>query len=256
MIPKSSNWKGVRFWSRSIRLTVYTIAVILTVTIMAACGGILEFVVLKCQQWQAMWPAVCSKDGLTTLQALSLVLLAIVSVRWVLFLTRVLAIRKESSFSGWNSRNDDKSLDARIEMTQLPFGQVLMAGSVEAMEATYHRVTIQEVDLRFWGGYALRSGWIRVGDRVVVVYQRLLGLNYVMVLWNGGDNPIRMVGISIHAFFLLLAIAGVTLLPALKLDYPFWLVPTCAILFVVSSAYLLLVIRARRALRDVISSAV
>ena len=254
MIPKPSNRNGARLWPRSIRLTVYTIAVILTVAIMAAYGGALEFVVLKCQERQSTWPVICSKNGLTTLQALSLALLAIASVRWVLYLTRILAIKKESLSSGPDSRNGAKRLDSGIETTQLAFGQVLMSGGVEGVEGSYRRVTVQEVDLRFWGGYALRSGWIRHGDWMAVVYQRFLGLNYVLVFWKGADAPIRIVGVSIHAAFLVLAIAGMTLSPALKSGYPFWFALACAVLFVVSSAYLLLVNRARRALRDVISS--
>lgn len=256
MNPNSSNWSSVRSWPRSMRLTIATVAVIITVAIMAACGGALEYLVFNCQVGRLNWPVICSKNGLTTLQVVGLIALTVASVRWVLYLTRILAIREESFSPARNRRNDAKSLGGRIETAQLPLGQVLMSGIVESIEPGRRRAIIQGVDLRFWGGYALRSGWMTRGDRVAVVYQRFLGLNYVLVFWNGADGVMRAVGTWIHALFLILAILGMALPRPLKPGVPFWLTPVCVMLFVVSSAYLLFVTRARRALRDAISSVV
>jgi hypothetical protein len=180
------------------------------------------------------------------------------AVWWVLFLSRVLAIKEEESPDSEeaNSRGHERRVDRRIETAELPFGQVLMAGRVESTGDSRRHITVNEVDLRFWGGYALRSGWIRSGDWIALVYQKLFGLNYVMVFWKGADTQIRKVGTGIHAFFLVLAIGGMTLIPALNQSYPIWFVPACAMLFIVSSAYLLLVIRAKRALHDGISGSV
>jgi len=255
MTSTSSNRTRIRSWPRPIRLILYTIAVILTVAIMAGCAAALEFAVTKCQQGSMTWPVTCSQDGRTRLQVLSLVVLTGGSVWWVSFLTGVLAIREGSSSSEARDWDDKIKPSKRIKTSQLPLGQVIMSGRVESVEARHRRITIQNVNLRFWGGYALRNGWIRTGEWVVIVYQRLFGLNYVMVFWKGEDARIRTVGTMVHTLFLALAIVGVTMLPASKQGHLFWLVPACATLFVASAAYLFFIYRARRALHDAISSA-
>jgi hypothetical protein len=251
MIATSSNRISVRSWPRPMRLMLYTIATILTIAIMAAFVAALELVVIKCQAEAGKWPAICSEDGRTILETSSLVVLAAASVWWLLFLARVLAIKEVAPSSERDRQDNEERVDTRIETTQLPLGQVLMSGRVEPMEAGRRHITIQDVDLRFWGSYALRNGWISSGDWIAVVYQRLFGLNYVMVFWKGGDAQIRMVGTGIHVFFLVLAIAAMTFLPGRSPGNPGWLLPACAIMFIVSSAYLFLVTRAKKALHEV-----
>lgn len=195
---------GVEKWSRGIRVTLYAIGGLLTILVIVAYLGGVTYLLARCES-----ESVCSQNGQIVLELVAFGLVAAIAYPWASFLTRVLRIKEEEDPPSVPEQiaTQQVQVDSQTDAV-LSFGQSRVAGKVHSIDTGRHRVTVGDARLRFWGGYALRNGWIRSGDWAAFVYQRLLGMNFVLAFWKGGDTPLRGVGGIIHAFFLALAAVG------------------------------------------------
>lgn len=240
---------GIEKWSRSMRLTVYVIGGVLTVAFIVAYVSGITYLMASCEK-----RSLCSNEERSLVELASLALLAAVVFPLNRAFTRALRIRDYDDLACTPPQTATSQVQRGIRgQTELPFGQSRIAGNVRSVDAGRHCFTVDELSLRCWGGYALRKGWIGRGDWAVFVYQRLRGLNFVLAFWNG-ETPVRGVGGSIHVFFLALACAGASMVALVGTGHPIWLLPICAMLFLVSATYLLLQVYAKKSLRDFINS--
>jgi hypothetical protein len=242
---------GVRRWPRGARLALFTAAVIGTIVVMMVVVAVVV-TMTDCEVSVAKPAALCSATGRTLVPMLLLIFIVGLGIPWVQYLARVLAVRAESVPDSEFEQASAPSLPDSLVATEqaLPLGQHFIGGTVDSVDWGAHRIAVRTLALRFWGGHALRNGDLATGERAIFVYQTLplLGLNYVLAFYKGGDDPIRGVGGAIHTLFLALGIVGTILIPALTHGYPTWFVPVCAALFVESCIYLLLLFLAKRAL--------
>jgi hypothetical protein len=241
---------GIEKWSRGMRLTVYAIGGVLTVAFMIAYVSGITYLMASCEE-----RSLCSNEERSLVELAGLALLAAIVFPFNRLLKRALRIREDSELASMPEQTDTSKVQLTIRgESLLAFGQSRIAGRVNKVEANRHCLTVGELRLRFWGGYALRNGWIRTGDQAAFVYQRLLGLNFVLAFWKAGKATLRGVGGVIHSFYIALAAAGVALGFVLGEGRPVWLIPVCIVMFSVSSIYLLLQFFAKRSLRDFIGS--
>ena len=250
--------RGRRRWSRATRLTVYTIANVLTIAVLIACLGGIGFLLARCEGVAPNSTVLCSDNGRLLTVVLGFGGLAAIFFPWCRFLTRALWTEEEDT----DPATDETSVPSHSvswtseQNIHLPLGQHIVSGTVESVNvnSARHRVTVHGMPLRFWGGHALRNGSIRAGDWVAFGYQQipLCSLKYVLVFWKGGALPVQSVGAVIHACFLLLAIVGITTFPLVKEGYPAWFLTVCGALAIESCLYLLLLLFARRALNDLV----
>lgn len=254
MIRSNPSRAGVMGWSRGARLALFTALLILAILLMGAWAGGSDFVIVTwCAKPQMQALSVCSNGGQASLLLLCFAPIGIAVALGGRYLTRVLDLNTTSPLS--DEEQAQKEMSSWPDAVELPFGQSLVSGRVESIDAGRRRLTVGDLTLQFWGGHALRNGLIRDGDYAAFVYQRsgLFGLKYVLAFWKGGSSPIRTVGRMIHGTFLAIAIIGSTMIRALPGHDPGWLLPVCIILFAISTVYLVLSVAARRALRGTVS---
>jgi hypothetical protein len=230
---------GAQRWPRGARVALYTAAVVGTVLLMAMCSiGLM--MLAGCDEPAAKSVPLCSESGRMFIPV-GLVVMVAVTIPWLLFLARVLGLRGEDATPEQTSAAElPKSWSANA--VRLHLGQHLVSGEVESVSLNA-------------GGYCATVQGL-AGDQAAFVYQQVpsLGLRYVLVFWKGGDSPLQGVGALIHACFFLLGVLGTGLASAQKQGYPAWFMPTCGVLFAVSTTYLLLLFFAKRALRDLIKN--
>lgn len=253
MMPSGVKLTGVHAWPRRVRVTLYVVVLVLSLLLMAALVAVGQFMLVNsCGTPVSQSPIFCSGNGQALVLILALALVSAVYFPWLRFLVRILAITEKAPVAGRaEMESRGKAVRWPPELMQLPLGQNLITGRVTLDDAGRHRITVGGLPLRFWGGYALRQGLLRSGERAAFVYQRdpLFGTHFVLAFWKGPNTPIRGVGGVMHACFLVLAIVGTVIIPVLRENYPVWLMPVCGALFAVSCVYLLLLIFAKRALR-------
>lgn len=252
MNESGENLDRTNWGSRRVRLTLYVTAIILTIAFMTACAVGLVLILDACDRSTLHESAFCSDTSRVPLELLSLAILTAIVLPWVRFLTRTLAIKEEPLAPQNEIGPQEIPPDRPTKDTLLPLGQILRSGEVELMNAGRHRITVHGLALRFWGGYALRRGWIKNGDRAVFVYQKspAFGLNYVLAFWRGGGSQVRSVGGVIHSCYLALGTMGAIEALSLEESGPWWLMPVCIVLIAESSIYLILLNFAKRALRQ------
>lgn len=254
MIKSNPSGTGVAGWPRGARLALFTVVLVLSILLMGAWAGGGDYVIATlCTKPEARALSVCSENGQALLVLLCFAPAGVTVASGGGFLVRMLGLNTVTS-APEEERAHEEHLSSWPEATELPFGQSLISGRAESIDAGRHRVTVGRLALRFWGGQRLRNGLIRDGDKVAFVYQRsgLFGLNYVLAFWKGGSSPIRSVGGIIHGAVLAIAIAGLIVIRALPGQDPAWLSPVCVILLAISAGYLILLVAARRALRGVV----
>ncbi len=248
------NRTDARRWPRGMRLIVYTAAVVVTIILMTAC---LFGLVLLTGCKEAKSPSLCSDTAGILLPAVGLIVMAALGIPWVLFLARVLGIRaaEDSAPTAEFTSAREMPVSLASEHVRLVLGQHLVTGRVESVDAAGHRVAIQGLILRFWGGYALRNRQITAGEGAAFVYQTIpfAGLKYVLAFWKGSDYPVQSVGAVLHVCFLALGIGGMNLVLDQKNGHPTWLMSVCTALSVVSCVYLVLWFFAKRGLHGFIS---
>ena len=249
---------GVQRWPRGARVALYTAAVFGTILLMTVCSiGLM--MLAGCDEPAAKSAALCSESG-RMLIPVGLVIMVAVTIPCLLFLARVVGLRVEDAAAIAEQTSAAEVPESwSADAVRLPLGQHLVSGEVESVSLNLggYRATVQGLDLRFWGGHALRNGSIRAGDRAAFLYQQVppLGLKYVLAFWKGRDSSVQSVGALIHTCFFLLGVLGTSLASAQKQGYPAWFIPACGVLFVISTAYLVLLFFAKRVLRDFIRTA-
>jgi hypothetical protein len=254
MMEPTENLTSRHRWSRATRLTVYTLAGILTVGFTAAWFAGLGILLARCDEAAPELLPICSENGRFLTYLVCFGGLAAIVFPWIRYLTRALRITEDVSPptekaggvgglpESWKS----------VEDVRLPFGQHIVCGKVDSvnMGPGRHLVTVHGRRLRFWGGHALRKGSIKIGDRTSFVYQKipLFDLKYVLAYSKSGNYSVQSVGGALHAVFLFLATIGASLDRVPKESNTSWLTLVCSALFVESCFYLLLLLIAKRAL--------
>jgi hypothetical protein len=255
MIRSNPSGAGVTGWPRGARLALFTVVLVLAILFMGAWAGGSYFVIATwCARPEVQSLSACSNNGQASLVLSCFAPVGLAVALGGRCLARVLGLNTPSTLSD-EERPQKEPLSSWPEAAELPFGQSLISGRAESVDAGRRRLTVGSLTLRFWGGQALRNGLIRNGDQASFVYQRiaLFGLNYVLAFWKGGGSPIRSVGEMIHGTFLAIALIGGIVIRALPGHNPAWLWPLCVILFSISTAYLVLLIAGKKALRDAAS---
>jgi hypothetical protein len=241
----------IRGLSRPVRLSLYAIGVVLTVVFMTSCVIGVVLMLDSCDTTGSHGSTFCSESARIPLELLCLAVLAVAGVPWIRFMTRALNINEVPESTRDGARPQMMAPD-RVRSSPLSLGQVVVSGAVEEVNPQGHRIMVRGLTLRFWGGHALRAGWLRNGDRASFVYQRIpvLGLNYVLAFTKEGNAQVRGVGGIIHSGFWLVGIVGAITALLRKESVPWWLMPVCIALILESSVYLALLTVAKRTLRD------
>jgi hypothetical protein len=118
-----------------------------------------------------------------------------------------------------------------------------------------HCLVVEGKALTFWSLHALREGWLKAGDRLVVVYQEIpfvSSLRLALAFWKSPDSLVRGVAAGMQSASVLIATLCMATLVALKPPFAELLIVLCALLIAVNFVYLTLMLRARRVLRDFI----
>ncbi|HEY4340509.1 MAG TPA: hypothetical protein VGM97_11240 [Steroidobacteraceae bacterium] len=142
--------------------------------------------------------------------------------------------------------------------TALPGWQCLVSGEIAQWDKTKQTIVIDGKLLTFWSTYAFRKGWLNQGDRTAIVYQRtpLTNLNLAMAFFDGRLSAIR--GVAVGAQTASISIGVLCILIFVLFNPPFlgiW-IALCVVLSIMSALYLVLMLRARSALRHFVDSEV
>jgi hypothetical protein len=256
MIPQEVKPSRMQTLPRGVRVILYFVALTMTIMTMAGVIALVQLALTNtCGVYGSQLQALCSSDGRPFLLVLTLVLVA-ANFPWLRFLLRTFAINEKELAGHSEIEPIQKVVRWPPEYLQLRLGQSLVTGRVDLYEAGHHRISVNGLTLRFWGGYALYRNLLQKGENAAFVYQRdpFFDTNFVLAFWKGGDSPVRAVGQIIHSCFFVLAIITPIVVSVLKQDYPGWIMPVCYVLFGVSFSYLLLCLAAKRALRSAIDN--
>lgn len=230
--------------SRAGRTALYAAATVLTVLFIGAYAAGVAVLLSGCGNYTGKLVVLCSHQG--AVRFLALALLVVIVYAWGRFLA--------SSFAAIDSvERDRKPVVAgnyrSTEAIGLGMGQTLISGTVAEVSIAGSAISVGDLRLTLWGGYALQRGWLVDGDFAWFVYQSFGRAKFVLAFCKGRDAPVQSVGIAIHVFCLILAAS----LAVLNASIPSWLHPLWVLLVIVSCSYLLLQFIAKRALREYVA---
>lgn len=252
-IVSISEW--VRGLPRGWRLTFFTVALIVTVVvaipaIIMGLGYLVGFG--ECDRPDTATLTLCSAQGrlllMTVLIAVGLPLARI----WAKFLARTFSLEAEEAGP---SGQVSSYIPVHVSK-ELSWGQRMMSGKIELNLRSAHTISVGEIPLTFWSVYAVRKGWLGHGDRTVVVYQRtfLRGLNLALAYWDGRLSCVRCVAPGSQTAALSIAVACIAVFEWLNLPFGRVWIALCGVLALMSSVYLMAMLRGRAALRHFIDS--
>jgi hypothetical protein len=139
----------------------------------------------------------------------------------------------------------------------LPLGQELVIGCIEAHSPSGRIIQFGSTTLMFWSLYPFQKGWLKQGDQLVVVYQKLpfnKRAKFVMAFWNGPPNPVRGVAAITQSLAVFIAVACALMFSWLSGPLTALWLGVCIFGAVVGFAYLVLMLRAKAALRSFLAN--
>lgn len=249
----------VRRMSRGWRLALFTIAMMVTVAVVipgyiVSTGYLVGFGACD-RPDTAATSSICSPLGRLFFTGLGIAILVPLARNWARFLARVLALTDGNSpLQSYAAERIAQSPNKASSIT-LRFRQRLISGTIELENRSNHCLVVEGKALTFWSLHALRKGWLKAGDRLVVVYQEIpfvSSLKLALAFWKSPDSLVRGVAAGMQSASVLIATLCMATLVALKPPFAELLIVLCTLLIAVNFIYLTLMLRARRVLRDFI----
>jgi hypothetical protein len=205
----------------------------------------------KCPRAGASPSIVCSQAGALFLFLLMVVVGFPLGRAWSKFLVG----RLGSAATGGNSTvevPEASRIPSSPISVDLPGWQRLSLGALGPSGPTNHSIRLNGTELTLWSPFALSTGKLKSGASALIVYQRtpLRNLNLALAYWDRGKSSIHGVAGTIHTVSATIAAACFTAFDVSRLPAAPFLMSLSG-LFVASSVfYLVLMMRAKAALRD------
>lgn len=129
----------------------------------------------------------------------------------------------------------------------------MLSGEIARCSRTYHLVHISGETLAFWSAYPFYAGWLKEGDQVQVVYQRIpfiLGVRRIALAFRVAGSAVSR-GVAARE-----QLGGLILASVCSWVFGWLIAPPkpalaalCSILASISLVYLALMLQAQHALR-------
>jgi hypothetical protein len=110
--------------------------------------------------------------------------------------------------------------------------------------------------LTLWSLYPFQKGWIKQGDQLILVYQRVplsKQLKFALAFWNGATNPVRGVAAVTQSLSIFVAVACIVILTKVAVPLPSLWIAVCGLAATSSALYLALMLKAKAAVRGFIA---
>jgi hypothetical protein len=245
-------------WPRGLRQTLYWIAILVTCLILvpAFVIGVMYLTGFGPCHGAGAGGRLCAPPGRE--------LLAVVLIAGGVALFAPLGRFLQRSLIGDGilvaSRNVSAPLPGALpsKAMSLPFGQELVVGRIESRSRSGRVMVVAGNSLTLWSLYPFQKGWIKEGDELALVYQKSpFGKNrkYALAFWNGAPNPVRGIAALTQSGALLIAATCIWGFSAMRgPSHGVW-IAICSYGALISALYLLLMLRAKAALRHFIATA-
>jgi hypothetical protein len=245
----------VKEWPKPVRLVLYWVAMILLLFVMipgALLAGIYALGLEACVDPQDVGSAVCSFTS--RVAGGSALVVGVIGLGFPLirFLQRELAPASgPQRLSHVSSHLPAELLGKRVDLL---FGQELVCGRIESLGSSARVIRFGGDALTFWSRYPIRAGWMDEGDELVLVHQRVpfSSARFALAFWNGAPNPVRGIAAFVHTFGIVLSVTCMAFFSANPSPLNDLCIVVSAFAGAVSFAYLILMLRAMRALRSFI----
>lgn len=135
--------------------------------------------------------------------------------------------------------------------TSLSLGQELGTGYIEEHSPSGRTMQVGGNSLTLWSLYPFQKGWLKQGNQLVVVYQKLpfsKSTKFAMAFWNGPPNPVRGIAAITQSLAVLNAIACALMFSWLSGPLTAMWLGVCSFGGIVGLTYLILMLRAKAAL--------
>jgi len=247
-------------WSRGWRLTLFWVAmfVILLILIPAfVVAGAYFLGFGACDRPDtAAASAICSPIGSLLMGTVLWGSGGVLFFPLIRFLERKLSIDYVLKQTEYAATTLPESLLGRAE--QLSPGQRLVVGQVESCSRFRRTAVFSGFGLTFWSLFPFYRGLIRTGDSLVVVYQTIpfsTHLRFALAYWDGSPNAVRGVAPIAQSLSVLFAAGLIGFVSMVPMPLPGLWIVLGGLGLVVSAVYLVLMFRAKAALRDFLRDA-
>jgi hypothetical protein len=205
----------------------------------------------KCPRAGASPSIICSQAGALFLFLLMVVVGFPLSRAWSKFLVGWLGSPATGGESTVEVPDVSRIPSSPISL-DLPAWQRLSSGEVGPSGPTNHLIRLNGTELTLWSAFALSTGKLKSGASTVVVYQRtpLRNLNLALAYWDRGESSVHGVAGTIHIVSATIAAACCMAFDLLRLPSAPILMSLSGLLVASSVLYLVLMMRAKAALRD------
>ena len=132
----------------------------------------------------------------------------------------------------------------------LSLGQVLVTGRIEGYDSPGRTMLFNDERLTLWSLYPFQRGWLRQGDRLVVVYQKLpFDKKLLMVYRSESQNSLRTVAATVATLTTFISLATALLYLQTSDPWTTFVPALCVFWGVLGVTYLVLMFRALAMLR-------
>jgi hypothetical protein len=250
----------VRRWPRGWRVTLFTTALVITTVVVIpalimGAGYLVGFGTCD-RPDAAAASSVCSPPGRLLFTAALIAVGLPLALSWARFLVRALALKDDQAQRPINSAGHAPPRIPANASTELWGWQQLVSGKIELCDRTAHTISFKGSPLTFWSVHAFQKGWLKQGDRTVIVYQRtpLRSLNLALAYWDGQLSSVRGVAAGAQTASVLIAVTCILIFAWLRPPFAGFWMAFCGVLTIVNSLYLVLMMRAKAVLRAFVDS--
>jgi len=242
---------SIKDWPRGWRLSLYVIgmSVILLILIpLFILAGAYVMGFGECSKPDAA-AAVCSPFGQFSLAVVLIASGFLAFLPLTRILQRTLAVELKPQPSALTASSLPVVVGGQNRTLQL--GQELIVGRMESSDSSGRTILFEGNVLTLWSLYPFQKGWIKQGDELVLVFQRVPpgNLKFALAFWNGSPNPVRGVAAITQSLSVVLAMACIVVFVNVPAPFPALWITVCAVSATLSSTYLALMLRAKFVLR-------
>lgn len=246
---------GVPEWPRGWRLVLFILALLVTVGVIIPAfimgvGYLAGFG--KCVQPEKSASIICSPSGRILLLLLIVATGLPLGRAWSRFLANALAPQSAEARAGGSEAFDVFGRFSTPLSVNLPVWQSLSCGHFKLGGQMSRTILFEGTALTFWSLFALQKERLKPSDRAVIVYQRtpIKNLNLALAYWDRQTSAVYGVAARVQIASVLIAIACILIFAWLNPPFAGVWISLCSVLIVVSAVYVVLMMRAKNALRD------
>ena len=244
----------VERWPRGLRVALYWSATMLVVLVFVPAFIAVGTDLLglwACDRPNGAASEICSPPG----RLLAVVVLVYGTLVCFLPLVRVLQRNLRIKGNVKPGQHTSSALPVAVlgRDMSLSLGQKLVTGCIEAHSPSGRTMQFGGSTLTLWSLYPFQKGWLKQGDQLVVVYQKLpfsKSAKFVMAFWNGPPNPVRGVAAITQSLAVFIAAACALMFSWLSGPLTTMWLGVCIFGAIVGFAYLVLMLRAKAMLRS------